>query len=528
MRAAEKAQLSPYSPSASRALLVRVAMAVMATLALLVVWHPRIIHAQAAPPTPPTYGMQQQAVTAAKPQPPRTTTAKARAAKDTVSTTHLVKAGETLWSLATRYYGDGHQWRAVARRNGIALSNDTALRVGTVLVIPSRRTIATAVSARPAPIDTLTPKVATTPAGPALPAPVRTVPAKTTTATAPRSGEALAAQTAGKGDQTSRSVKSGDRDARREAAAPRTATAQDVNVAQDTASMTARVTLRPQIKAERLLTNGASRLGIVDDAELRRARAGREVATVFLRQVPTESEAAAASQRAIGRAVIEPRWGEYAAAPYAIAESRWGQAGTIIRRIEGAGRSAGEVLRIQLADEVEITAPSGVPLAVGDRLVAVRNGGRLREGVSVAVPTGVLQITKVDAGKPVRAVVRSESAVVEEGEALLVIEGAAAPIDQRATRGAGADVETVVAWLDAAELLPTLQSYLLLGAGEAQGVKAGDEFALVQKNAAGADERIALVRVVRSGALGSSAVVIGQSLPNIAAGVTARRIARVP
>ena len=68
----------------------------------------------------------------------------------------------------------------------------------------------------------------------------------------------------------------------------------------------------------------------------------------------------------------------------------------------------------------------------------------------------------------------------------------------------------------------------LLGAGEAQGVKAGDEFALVQKNAAGADERIALVRVVRSGALGSSAVVIGQSLPNIAAGVTARRIARVP
>jgi hypothetical protein len=185
-------------------------------------------------------------------------------------------------------------------------------------------------------------------------------------------------------------------------------------------------------------------------------------------------------------------------------------------------------MRIQLADEVEITAPSGVTLAVGDRLVAVRDGGRLREGVTVAVPTGVLQVTQVDAGKPVRAVVRSESAVVEEGEALLMLEGAPAPVDLRATREGGADVETVVAWLDAAELLPTLQSYLLLGAGEAQGVKAGEEFALVQKNAAGADERIALVRVVRSGALGSSAVVMGQSLPKIAAGVTARRIARVP
>ena len=49
----------------------------------------------------------------------------------------------------------------------------------------------------------------------------------------------------------------------------------------------------------------------------------------------------------------------------------------------------------------------------------------------------------------------------------------------------------------------------LLSAGSAQGVKAGDQFALVQRVGAGAaarDERSAVVRVVRSGPEGSSAI----------------------
>jgi hypothetical protein len=77
-------------------------------------------------------------------------------------------------------------------------------------------------------------------------------------------------------------------------------------------------------------------------------------------------------------------------------------------------------------------------------------------------------------------------------------------------------------------MLPTLQSYLLLRAGQAQGVKAGDEFALVRARPSGGEDRVAVVRIVRSGAGGSSAVVIGQSLPEIATGLTARRIARAP
>src|SRR5690606_2061268 len=96
----------------SAGLLFKVAIAVVATLALLVVWRPAFVHAQQAPVA---------AATDAAP-----------------TTTHVVKAGETLWSLAARYYGDGHQWKELARRNGIEGEGPTALRVGQVLNVPER------------------------------------------------------------------------------------------------------------------------------------------------------------------------------------------------------------------------------------------------------------------------------------------------------------------------------------------------------------------------------------------------------
>ena len=183
---------------------------------------------------------------------------------------------------------------------------------------------------------------------------------------------------------------------------------------------------------------------------------------------------------------------------------------------------------MQLADEVEIAPPIGVTLSVGDRLVAVRRGGVLSSGVTVGIPTGILQVTRAERGKPLHAIVRSVSGVVEQDEALFPVEGAAAPAGHAAENATTGDVETRVMWIDAAELLPTLQSYVLLAAGQAHGVKAGEQFALVRRSATGGEDRIAVVRVVRVGMTGSSAIVISQSLPEIASGVLARRIARLP
>ncbi|MEO7359726.1 MAG: hypothetical protein ABI120_05315, partial [Gemmatimonadaceae bacterium] len=79
-------------------------------------------------------------------------------------------------------------------------------------------------------------------------------------------------------------------------------------------------------------------------------------------------------------------------------------------------------------------------------------------------------------------------------------------------------------------LLPSLQSYLVLGAGEPQGVKIGDQFALVKRFGLGPDaveQRVAVVRVVRVTAFGSSAIVVRQEQPGIGVGSAARLIGRV-
>ncbi len=519
MRSAEQAHVSTVSHLAPRLLLARVLAAVLATVALLFTWHPAVVHAQVAPSIDSTQPAQ----------PPKAASARTVSVKDTASKTHVVKAGETLWSITTRYYGDGHQWRAVARRNGIELSGDTALRIGSKLVIPSRRSVASvasAVAALPAPRDTTTPKIATTPAAAARPAPKTSGPVVTR-----RPGGALATQTSGKpnasASATPRSA-AGTRNTSRDVKTVSSVIRRDSSAARDTAAMTLLAPLPPTVKAERLLGNVPGRIGLVDNADLQAARPRGESPTVFLLRVPDASLAAASARSVALHAEVAPRHGEYVAAPFTIADARWQQAGRLVRRLDNGSSSIPAATRMQLADEVEIAPPVGVTLSVGDRLVAVRRGGLLSSGVTVGIPTGVLQVTRAERGKPIHARVRSESGVVEQDEALFPLEGAAAPAGHATESASSSDVETRVMWIDAAELLPTLQSYVLLAAGQAQGVKAGEQFALVRRSATGGEDRIAVVRVVRVGMTGSSAIVISQSLPEIASGVLARRIVRRP
>jgi LysM repeat protein len=57
------------------------------------------------------------------------------------SQTYVVKKGDTLWSIAKKYYGDGKQWRKILDANTKSLStagNTKTLRVGFQLVIPGK------------------------------------------------------------------------------------------------------------------------------------------------------------------------------------------------------------------------------------------------------------------------------------------------------------------------------------------------------------------------------------------------------
>ncbi len=81
---------------------------------------------EAPPPEPPA---QATAAEPAPPAPPKPTQPPTPPTE-----TYTVQAGDTLWSIAQRLYGDGKRWKDIAQANGI--TDARKLTVGTVLKIP--------------------------------------------------------------------------------------------------------------------------------------------------------------------------------------------------------------------------------------------------------------------------------------------------------------------------------------------------------------------------------------------------------
>lgn len=51
-----------------------------------------------------------------------------------ILTKHTVKKGDTLWSIAKKYLGDGNRYKEIQKANGL---KDTVIYPGTVIQIPS-------------------------------------------------------------------------------------------------------------------------------------------------------------------------------------------------------------------------------------------------------------------------------------------------------------------------------------------------------------------------------------------------------
>jgi LysM repeat protein len=481
----------------------RIFVALLSTLALLLVWRPAVVHGQEA---------EGRIVSAAD--------TAADQAKDSATTTHVVRAGETLWGIAARFYGDGHQWPVLARRNRIATTGPAPLQVGMKLTVPASPTVrgpkAAALAAAPA--DSTVPSVALAKAGEGtLPPPPPARPSGT-----------LSAQTAGKANAAAGAAKG--RAPAKAAKAPTVAVVD--TVAKSAAQQdTSRVNFQPQHASELMTARQGTRIGLVDLEAQEASRKNSEVETVFHRDMPDAAEAERRTRAVLRPNTPAPRQAEFESAPFLVTQAELAKSGAITKRVGSpATTESGYPQRAIMTDQIEVRPPAGVTYTVGQRLVAVTTPAAADKQSMIAIPAGIVEIVRVEAGKPVLAVLTRQSGRVEQGQRLLPATGSSAPW-LTAQKLAEPDVKTSVRWIDPHELQPTLQSFLMLSAGSAQGVKAGDEFGLYRsgtKEQPSQESLVATVRVVRSEAAGSSAVITHQYQSDIGVGLSARRVAKAP
>ena len=64
------------------------------------------------------------------------TTRETKAPESSSGKTYTVKAGDCLWNIAKRFYGDGSQYTKIATANGGTVTNPNTIHAGQVLTIP--------------------------------------------------------------------------------------------------------------------------------------------------------------------------------------------------------------------------------------------------------------------------------------------------------------------------------------------------------------------------------------------------------
>jgi hypothetical protein len=230
------------------------------------------------------------------------------------------------------------------------------------------------------------------------------------------------------------------------------------------------------------------------------------------------------------------RVGEVIVAPYVDREGGPRGFGTILKYGELPGitemTDRGEFHEY---DRVFISPPAGDVAPEGVRYLAYRLGPVLEHQGQVVIPTGVVEVTAAPHSDiaAVASVVQVFNEV-RSTDRLIRLDTAGTSTTARPQVVADGP-STKITWVSGEPVLPSVQSFIVLAASSAQGVRMGDEFVIYKGRVRGedgmpGDPEIAIGRaqVVRSTPFGVTAVVLGQDQPAIQQGMTARVAARMP
>lgn len=252
--------------------------------------------------------------------------------------------------------------------------------------------------------------------------------------------------------------------------------------------------------------------------------------TVFAEGAPVPVDSSVGSIAKAPALTVRP--GEYAAAPYVVPADRPLGAGRLVGGVDTPALGLTSVAGFKLYDRLYVTAPAGLPFQVGDRVVVARTHEDLGDSGTIVEPTGILRIDSVATHGPAIAELIAQFGAVVPDQLILPPGQSFRATTQRPLAGAYPTSAKLV-WIKGTPDLPSLQTYVVLAAGQAAGVRAGDQFTLYDDAASKripgvAPVATATVKIVRVTPLASSGIIVDQTQPQIHTGMPARLTAKMP
>jgi hypothetical protein len=238
-----------------------------------------------------------------------------------------------------------------------------------------------------------------------------------------------------------------------------------------------------------------------------------------------------------GGAVDKPasftvRQGEYAAAPYVVDPKRPLGSGFIIGAVERTARGLSAVSGYRLFDRIYVTAPAKTNPQPGEELLLARQRDEIADVGKVVLPTGVVRIDSLgEKGILVGTIVQQYRDIYQD-ELTIPYDASFVPTTTRPTPGTY-PVSGKVLWVPNNTILPTLQSYVIVQATTAQGIKTGDQFTIYEEPIDAVKGKAhptatATVQIVRVTPYAATGIIVDQSQPAVAEGMMARQTAKMP
>jgi len=252
--------------------------------------------------------------------------------------------------------------------------------------------------------------------------------------------------------------------------------------------------------------------------------------TVFSDGAPMRSASSLGSIEKAPALTIRP--GEYEAAPYVVPSDRPLGAGKLLGGVDTPALGLTSSAGFRIYDRLYVTPPAGMTFQVGDRVVVARTHDDLADVGTIVEPTGILRIDSVAAHGPAIAELIAQFGTVVPEQLIVPAGHSFQATTQRPVGGKYATAGKVL-WIKGTPELPSIQTYVLLAAGERAGVRPGDEFTLYDDAASKRIQGVApvataTVKVVRVTPLASSGIIVDQTQPQVHAGMAARLTARMP